>query len=61
MINDVDLLFADRNEPEEYFADFMAKVYVPDSTRPKLDKFEDKWIIPINSEKLFKVLDDYYD
>lgn len=61
MINITDLDFDEREEPEEFFADFMANLYVPDSTRPKIDKHEDKWIIPINFDKLYNILDDYID
>jgi len=41
------------SNPELYFAKFLNSVYVPDSTRPR----DERWIIPINFEKLNKILE----
>jgi hypothetical protein len=42
-------------EPEQYFADYIRSIYVPDSVRPNLST--DNWCIPINFDKLDKILE----
>lgn len=40
-------------EPEHYFAEFLANMYVPDTVRPQ----DNRWIVPIDFQKLGKILD----
>lgn len=41
-------------EPERFFAQFLASVYVPDTVRPK----DERWCVPIDFDKLSKILDE---
>ena len=42
------------DEPERFFAQFIASVYVPDTVRPK----DERWCVPIDFDKLSKILDE---